>query len=157
MQKSRGVRAKSVGVVVCIIRVAHQQHHHPSWCHQLCQLHQFGLQTHTIVQMATPIGRQAGVSGKKLGVAGCMARDVQGRLDAQQRPSHMTVLLGMQTGWPGGQWRRNRGAAPTKVKVALLLQGVVLEPVRPFIHAVELVSAHKRHLPAQWFLRGQGK
>merc|ERR1719251_666620 len=68
-----------------------------------------------------PIGWLDGVSQRRSGVAGCMARAAQARaVEAVSRPlSHMIAMLVSPIGWLDGVSQRRSGAARMKAGAAL--------------------------------------
>jgi len=74
----------------------------------------------TIARMVSRIGRLDGVSPRRTGAAGFMARAAPTKVavDVWHLLSHMTATLASPIGCRGGAWRRRPGVVRTRARVA---------------------------------------
>jgi len=76
-------------------------------------------QTPTIARTGSRIGRPGGLSPRRNGAAGCMARAARIRaVDVSPRMSRTIATLDSPIGWQVGQWPRRPGAVRTRARVA---------------------------------------
>lgn len=85
----------------------------------------------TIVPMASPTGRQAGLSARRSGAAEFMGKVALARVEVVHRWAPLALLmiamLASQIGWQAGAHRRKTGAAEMLARAALPQLVVVLE------------------------------
>jgi len=160
IQRILGRQTRRPGAAAFTTRVAPQQHRlrclarflhrclHRCRCRSRCRCLrlsrscQRGLQIHTIVPMASQIGRQAGLFRRKSGAAGFMARAAPTREAGARHHRSLTIAMrDSPIGRRVGVLRRRPGAVPTREKVALKQVEVALEPQ----HGVRL-----NHEAAPW-------
>jgi len=81
-------------------------------------------QIHTIAKMGSRIGKLGGVSPKKNGAVGCMARVARIRAvvasaaPSAHQASRTIVTRDFPTGWPAGAWPRRLGVVRTRARAA---------------------------------------
>lgn len=138
IQRTLGRQTRRLGVAACTTAVALQQRLRRCLvrclrrclrrcrclsrcrCLHLSRSYQRGLQIHTIVLMASQIGRRAGQFRRKSGAAGFTARAVPTReAGARRHRSLTTAMLDSPIGRRAGVSRRRLGAVPTRARAAL--------------------------------------
>merc|ERR1712045_859944 len=85
----------------------------------------------TTAQMVSRIGRQVGLSSRRSGAVGSMAKAAQTKVeDASRRLSHTIVMQGLPIGCRAGLLRRRHGVVRTRARGALRQLEDVLERER---------------------------